>query len=234
MKVLIESIPVCSRVANLSALVIHPEFNVTSTPVLLFLHGKGETGSSPNEVPLVCVHQTPPFQAILGRLRGVEIIAPQAPALPSKDEWNWRDYVEGLAEFLGGDRFAKRRVLATGFSRGGLGVLQMVAAKPGLVKAWAVIDPQPAADQEQKKVLASLATGCAGWLRYGVYRNRNEAWKRFSSRLAEKLLEENRDNVELDHGAMALQAYSGFRLSGVDGKKGLYEFLELSFEMQAA
>jgi len=234
MKALIETIPVYSRVRNLSALVIDPEINAASTPVLLFLHGKGEAGSSLNEVPLVCVHQTPPFQAMLGRLREVEIIAPQAPPLPSRDEWNWRDYVEGLAEFLRGDRFANRRLVATGFSRGGLGVLQIVSAKPNLLKAWAVVDPQPPAHQEEKTILGSLASGSAGWLRYGVFRNRDEAWKRFSSRLAEKLLEENRDNAELGHGEMALQAYGGCRLSEVRGKKSLYDFLELSFEMQAA
>src|SRR5262245_44352838 len=48
---------------------------------------------------MVCVHQTPPFQAIRGRLPGAIVIAPQAPPLPNEDDWNWAEHVMGLAAF---------------------------------------------------------------------------------------------------------------------------------------
>ena len=82
------TIPVASAgVSQLSALVVEPDLDQDS-PVLLFLHGKGEAGSSLGALPLVCFHQTPPFQAILGRLPGTLVIAPQAPPVPSSDDWN--------------------------------------------------------------------------------------------------------------------------------------------------
>jgi pimeloyl-ACP methyl ester carboxylesterase len=229
MRVSIINIPATSVVRGLPTLVIEPESNQAIVPVLLFLHGKGEASSSPNELPKVCVHQTPPFQAMLSRLPGALVIAPQAPPLPSTDDWNWREYVKDLAKFLT-DRFANRRVVASGFSRGGLGVLQMASAYPNLVQAWAVVDPQPARDQSETDVLiASPEMLARGWLRYGLYRNRNDNWKAFSSLLTAKLPDENRDNTELEHGDMALQAYSGSPLSTDVRKKNLYDFLGLEF-----
>src|SRR6516225_1085668 len=135
MRVSTITIPVkANRISQLVTLVVEPALNQDTAPVLLFLHGKGEAGSSLGTLPLVCVYQTPPFQAMLGRLPGTVVIAPQAPPVPSLDDWNWRDYVAGLAEFLA-ERYAKRRVVATGFSRGGLGVLQLISAYPDLVQA---------------------------------------------------------------------------------------------------
>jgi hypothetical protein len=46
-------------------------------PILLFLHGKGEAGSTLGALPLVCIYETPPFQALLGRLPGTVIVAPR-------------------------------------------------------------------------------------------------------------------------------------------------------------
>jgi pimeloyl-ACP methyl ester carboxylesterase len=223
------TIPVGSAgVSQLSALVVEPDLDQDS-PVLLFLHGMGEAGSSLGALPMVCVHQTPPFQAILGRLPGTLVIAPQAPPIPSSDNWNWRDYAMGLAEFLA-NRYAKRRVVATGFSRGGLGVLQLISTYPDLVKAWGVVDPQPPRDREEMTaILSRLTLGARGWLRYGEYRNRNDAWKTFSSMLCDHLPEESRDTAELPHVQMAVQAYSGFPLSSDRTKKNLYDFLELKF-----
>src|ERR1700730_17646973 len=143
MRARIFAIPVDSaQISQLSALVVEADLDHDTAPVLLFLHGKGEAGSSLSALPLVCVHQTPPFQAILGRLPGTLVLAPQAPPIPNWDDWNWRDYTTGLARFLS-DRYPKRRIVATGFSRGGLGVLQLISAYPDLVKAWGVVDPQP-------------------------------------------------------------------------------------------
>jgi pimeloyl-ACP methyl ester carboxylesterase len=216
------------NVAGLPALIIEPETTLAPSPVLLFLHGKGEAGSSANEIPMVCVHQTPPFQAILGRLPGAIVIAPQAPPLPNKDDWNWAEHVMGLAGFLRMDRFAGCRFVATGFSRGGLGVLQLVSAFPSLVSRWAVVDPQPARnDEEASAILNSPATSDRGWVRYGVSRTRNEAWRKFSSDLAAKIPLENYAVTELSHTEMALAAYGGSALS--NSRNNLYEFLNLEF-----
>jgi pimeloyl-ACP methyl ester carboxylesterase len=225
------TIPVAPDGASgLSALIVEPDLDEDAAPVLLFLHGRGEAGSSLGALPLVCVHQTPPFQAILGRLPGTLVIAPQAPPIPSWDDWNWRNYTMGLVEFLS-ERYAGRRIVASGFSRGGLGVLQLVSACPDLVQAWGVVDPQPPRDREEMdSILSSPALGTRGWLRYGEYRNRNDAWKRFSSLLCERLPEVNRDTAELPHDQMALQAYCGSRLAAGDSKKNLYDFLVLKFK----
>ena len=225
------AIPVASAgVSRLSALVVEPDLDQDSAPVLLFLHGKGEAGSSFSTLPLVCVHQTPPFQAILGRLPGTLVIAPQAPPIPSLDDWNWRDYTMRLAEFLS-ERYAMRRIVASGFSRGGLGILQLVSVRPDLVQAWGIVDPQPPRDREEMEaILTSPALGAQGWLRYGEYRNRNDAWKRFSSMLCERIPEGNRDIAELSHDQMAVQAYGGSPLTSGHNKKNLYDFLGLKFE----
>jgi pimeloyl-ACP methyl ester carboxylesterase len=225
------TIPVAlAEVSELHALEVGPDSD-PDVPVLLFLHGMGEAGSSINELPKVCIHQTPPFQAILGRLPGTVVIAPQAPPVPNIDHWNWREYVNDLANFLA-KRYAKRRIVATGFSRGGLGVLQLVSAYPELVQAWAVVDPQPARDQaETSAIFRSPAVDANGWLRYGIYRNRNDAWKAFSSLLFDQLPEGNRDAVDLPHAEMAVQAYHGNPLSGDASKKSLYDHLGLKFEI---
>jgi len=217
-------------VSGLPALVVEPDSGQATKSILLFLHGKGEAGSSLGELPLVCVHQTPPFQALIGRLPETLVIAPQAPPIPTIDDWNWRDYVKAIAEYLA-DRYAKQRVVASGFSRGGLGVLQLVSAYPDLVQSWAIVDPQPARDQaETNAVLPSPAGTERGWLRYGFFRNRNETWKTFSSLLFARLAETNRDTAELQHVELAVQAYRGSSLSAGNDKKNLYDFLGLQLE----
>jgi pimeloyl-ACP methyl ester carboxylesterase len=224
------AVPVSSdAVSDLHALVIEPDSVRADSSILLFLHGKGEAGSSLGSLPLVCIHQTAPFQALLGHLPETLVVAPQAPPIPTIDDWNWREYVKPLAEFLT-DRYAKKRVVATGFSRGGLGVLQLVSAYPDLVEAWAAVDPQPARDQkETNAILSNPAVFEQGWVRYGSFRDRNDAWKTFSSLLLARLPDQNRDTAELPHSEMAVQAYRGSSLSADTGKKNLYDFLGLRF-----
>jgi pimeloyl-ACP methyl ester carboxylesterase len=225
------TIPVAStEVSELPALEVRPDSD-PDVPVLLFLHGMGEAGSSISELPKVCIHQTPPFQAILGRLPGTVVIAPQAPPVPNIDNWNWREYVNDLANFLG-KRYSKRRIVATGFSRGGLGVLQLVSTYPELVQAWAIVDPQPARDQaETSAIFRSPALNANGWVRYGIFRNRDNAWKASSSLLFDQLPEGTCDAVDLSHVEMAVQAYHGNPLSGDGRKKNLYDHLGLKFEV---
>jgi pimeloyl-ACP methyl ester carboxylesterase len=224
------TIPVASaEVSELPALEVGPDSD-PDVPVLLFLHGMGEAGSSINELPKVCIHQTPPFQAILGRLPGTVVIAPQAPPVPNVEHWNWREYVNDLAKFLA-KRYAKRRIAATGFSRGGLGVLQLVSTYPELVQAWAIVDPQPARDQAESSVIFRSPAVRNGWVRYGNFRNRDDAWKASSSLLFDQLPEGNRDAVDLSHVEIAVQAYHGNPLSGDVRKKNLYDHLGLKFEV---
>jgi pimeloyl-ACP methyl ester carboxylesterase len=234
MRARVVTIPVAlTEVRELHALEVESDSDPDG-PVLLFLHGMGEAGSSVNDLPKVCIHQTPPFQAILGCLPQALVIAPQSPPIPSMENWNWREYANDLAEFIT-VRYAKRHIVATGFSRGGLGVLQLISSWPDLVQAWAIVDPQPARDpKETKTILRSPAIGVKGWLRYGQYRYRNNSWKEFSSQLFEYLPEENRDTVELSHAEMAVQAYRGFPLSAGGTKKNLYDHLGLRFEFPPA
>jgi hypothetical protein len=213
------AVPVSSdAVSDLHALVIEPDSVRADSSILLFLHGKGEAGSSLGSLPLVCIHQTAPFQALLGHLPETLVVAPQAPPIPTIDDWNWREYVKPLAEFLT-DRYAKKR-----------GVLQLVSAYPDLVEAWAAVDPQPARDQkETNAILSNPAVFEQGWVRYGSFRDRNDAWKTFSSLLLARLPGQNRDIAELPHAEMAVQAYSGSSLSAGTGTKNLYDFLGLKF-----
>jgi pimeloyl-ACP methyl ester carboxylesterase len=148
-------------------------------PVLLFLHGKGEASIWPNLVAHACDHLAPPLQAMLGHLRGVTVVAPQAPydmtrpkctpqdldPKPPDNNWNWRGHVSSLCDYLRRN-FSGRTIVAAGFSRGGLGVLQLMSECKGLITRWAIVDPQRAEDKtEEAKILAAAGTA-PGWLRY--------------------------------------------------------------------
>jgi pimeloyl-ACP methyl ester carboxylesterase len=229
----IDTIPVDAAVRALPALFVEPDSKRTPASVLLFLHGKGEAGSRPSDLRKVCEHQTPPFQALLGRLPETVVVAPQAPPFPTELEWDWCEYMDGIAEFLA-KRFAKRRLVATGFSRGGLGVLRLIAAHPKLLQAWALVDPQPPRDGNTKAILAMTpAVAERGWLRYGRYRKLDK-WKAFSADLAAKLPAANRDTIDLEHVEMSLQAYNGAPLSAMARTQNLYDFLAVKFDVDAS
>lgn len=211
---------------SLPALTITPESNRGDSPVLLFLHGMREAGSSPSEVPKVCIHQSPPWRAMMGRIPDALVIAPQAPSVPNEETWNWRDHATSVGHFLK-EAFEGRRLVATGFSRGGLGVLQVLAAYPDLFERWAIVDPQPPYEQEAAAIIAAAARR-PGWLRYGIYRERSAQWTAFAKALEATVPEPNRDVTSLGHGELALSAYAGDRLSRAP-KKNLYEFLGIQF-----
>ncbi|MGH8580285.1 MAG: hypothetical protein ACREVK_09285 [Gammaproteobacteria bacterium] len=191
-------------------------------PVLVFLHGKGEASGYPHALPLVCNHSSPPFQALLGRLRGVTVVAPQAPNDPST-EWNWRDYVQDLCRYLA-ERFPEQEILATGFSRGGLGVLQFIHGCSQYIKKWAIVDPQRAQDeQEEEKLLSVIASEATGWLRYGKGIPHNLP---FAEKLATHLPHGRVGFVDLGHCELAVASYQGEKL---DGDESVYEFLGLKY-----
>lgn len=191
-------------------------------PVLIFLHGKGEASSYEHALPLVCSHSSPPFQALLGRLRSVTVVAPQAPNDPSVD-WSWRDYAGDLCQYFS-EHFPEREILATGFSRGGLGVLQLISRCPRLVKKWAIVDPQKARDEEEEEKLLSLIdVSASGWLRYGEGIPYNRP---FAEKLAAHLPDKRAGFVDLGHCELAVAAYQGEKLDGGDS---VYEFLGLKY-----
>lgn len=206
---------------RLNVLVVEPTDGSQDNPVLLFLHGMGEAGESVNRVPLVMVHHTPPFQAILGRLREVIVVAPQAPHAPDSG-WNWSSHIEELCRYLAA-RFGERKILATGFSRGGLGVLQLLQACPQLVSKWAVVDPQPGSG-----VFPERSPEPNGWLTYGPQISVIQA---FSEQLGQYLESRNVRPTNYNHAELALKAYEGDRLGGVEN---IYDFLGLKYTPDSA
>ncbi|MGH8660016.1 MAG: hypothetical protein ACREV4_16505 [Gammaproteobacteria bacterium] len=196
--------------------------NASQKAVLVFLHGKGEASGYPHAVSLVCNHASPPFQALLGRLRDVIVVAPQAPNDPST-EWNWRDYVPDLCRYLA-EHFPEQEILATGFSRGGLGALQLIHHCPQRIKKWAIVDPQRAQDEEEENnLLSSITSEASGWLRYGKGIPHNLP---FAEKLATHLPRERVGLVDLGHCELAVAAYQGEKL---DADESVYEFLGLEY-----
>jgi pimeloyl-ACP methyl ester carboxylesterase len=191
-------------------------------PVVLFLHGKGEAGPDPGDLPKVMLHLSPPFRAITNELRGVTVVTPQAPRRPD-DDWNWREHVAEIGAFL--ERtYPDRTKVAIGFSRGGLGVVQLTARYPGLLKRWAIVDPQRPADKhEQQAILPRGTQGAECWLRYGNQLTKNTPFSEF---LVQNLPESDAKFLDMQHVELALQAFGGERLGG---KRDLYGFLGLSF-----
>lgn len=163
-------------------------------------------------------HASPPFQALQERLRGALVLAPQAPSDP-KARWDWGPYVGDMARVLRID-FRGRTLLACGFSRGGLGVLQLLSHAPEITK-WAIVDPQHPAASDEPAVLAAVGSMESGWVRYGP---RHDTIKEFGDRLAARATANRVCFVEMSHGEMALAAFSGDRLGGIDA---LYEHVGL-------
>ena len=205
------------RHQRIHVLIVEPDRIASNTPVLLFLHGRGEAGETVHRLPSVMVHHTPPFQAILGRLHGVIVVAPQAPHDPESN-WQWAPHRKALANYLA-SRFGERKVVAAGFSRGGLGVLAMRQMSPRPFEKWAVVDPQAGSDD----VLPEARPDPDGWLAYGP---QFAPIKAFSQRLAQALEPGNVRATRLKHIEVALNAFGGDRLGGA---QNLYEFLGLGY-----
>jgi pimeloyl-ACP methyl ester carboxylesterase len=234
MKVTIEVIePAGEATRTVRALVVESKSHKSDVPVLLFLHGKGEASTHENHISHVCDHFSPPLQTILGHLEDVTVVAPQAPYDPAEGKepyWNWRGHLNQLETFLS-SRFSGGTIHATGFSLGGLGVLQLLCAHPTLITRWAIVDPQPPDAGEQRETILRNSTALSqGWLRYG---RQFPAIEQFSKALAEPMRPQHVAFVDLKHSELAVQAYNGSNLEE-KGKKdvtaqSLYEFLELTY-----
>ncbi len=201
---------------KLRALIVEPARVKRSTPVLLFLHGRGEASEQENELQKVCAHCSPPDQARRDRLKNVIVVAPQAPEDPEK-QWDWEPYLLKIKEFLR-SRFNGHRILATGFSRGGLGVLQFILKFPNRVSRWAIIDPQPHPDGATKLTPEQCT---AGWMRYG---NQYAAIKNFGDAFRHRLGDAP-DCRNMLHAPLARAAYGEKNAEVLGGKYSVYGWL---------
>lgn len=190
-----------------NVLVVEGIHATPESPVLLFLHGRGEASEHATGLPLVLRNMAPGYQVIQERLKQATVVSPQVPT--GGFEWDWRDYVPELGAFLR-QQFGGRTILASGFSRGGRGVLQLVARHDGLISRWAIVDPQRADSDEEARLLPA-GPNAAGWLRFGNGLPQNTP---FAVRLSQRLIRTNTAFVDLGHGALAVAAFSGEKLHG--------------------
>ncbi len=118
-------------------------------PLLLFLHGGGESGDS-----LVTVKRNgPPKLIARGKKFPFLILAPQNPH--KKKWWNTRALVQLLDTIVENNRVDKDRLYLTGLSRGGGAAWEMAVQYPEKFAALAVVcgmTPVPYASWLDKKM----------------------------------------------------------------------------------
>jgi predicted peptidase len=118
-------------------------------PLLLFLHGSGESGS---ELEVVKRNGPPKLFPRFG-LDRFSVVAPQCP-----DDSGWRaDRLAAfLAEMIEATRADDRRIYVTGLSMGGTGALDLAAEIPDRIAAATILcgegDPAKAANLVQLPV----------------------------------------------------------------------------------
>ncbi len=231
-----DTVPI-SEQTKMKALIIEPSDKTTETPVLLFLHGRGE--ASENDISQIDNHESPSVQVRKGYLQNVILVAPQCPENPKPNkDWNWKVYLKDISSYLE-KNFSQSKVFAVGFSRGGLGVLQLLQQSPNLISKWAIIDPQ-CLDHHQLCLKEENATekrireeelfksiNSCGWLRYG---KQYSGIKAFSERLSDcrkDVLGKNSHYYDLEHTPLAKAAFNGCKLGG---SENLYDFLGLTYK----
>ena len=102
-------------------------------PLLLFLHGGGESGDS-----LITVKRNgPPKLIVQGKKFPFLILAPQNPN--AKKWWNTRAVKQLLDSIIEGNRIDKNRIYLTGLSRGGGAAWEMAVQYPETFAAMAVV-----------------------------------------------------------------------------------------------
>lgn len=102
-------------------------------PILLFLHGGGESGDS-----LVTVKRNgPPKLIVQGKKFPFLILAPQNPS--EKKWWNTRALMQLLDSIVAENRIDKKRIYLTGLSRGGGAAWEMAVQYPQTFAAMAVV-----------------------------------------------------------------------------------------------
>ena len=102
-------------------------------PILLFLHGGGESGDS-----LVAIKRNgPPKMIVEGKQFPFLILAPQNPY--QKKWWNTRAVNQLLDSVVANNRIDKKRIYLTGLSRGGGAAWEMAVQYPEKFAAMAVV-----------------------------------------------------------------------------------------------
>jgi predicted peptidase len=124
-------------VEKLNYYLYYPEDYETSSdkkfPLLLFLHGGGESGDS-----LVAVKRNgPPKLIAQGKQFPFLILAPQNPN--QKKWWNTRAVNQLLDSIVENNKIDKNRIYLTGLSRGGGAAWEMVVQYPDKFAALAVV-----------------------------------------------------------------------------------------------
>ena len=106
-------------------------------PLLVFLHGQGE--SSPTPLPRVAI-QGPPQTC--GRAPGtmkMAVLSPQKPMSSQFYDNDVADNIEALVDmYVASHKLDVRRVYLTGLSQGSIGTWNLAAARPA---KWAAIAP---------------------------------------------------------------------------------------------
>ena len=118
-------------------------------PILLFLHGGGESGDS-----LVAIKRNgPPKMIVEGKQFPFLILAPQNSH--PKKWWNTRAVNQLLDSIVSTNRIDKKRIYLTGLSRGGGAAWEMAVQYPDKFAAMAVVcgmTPVPYADWIDKQM----------------------------------------------------------------------------------
>lgn len=102
-------------------------------PLLLFLHGGGESGDSLSTLK----SNGPPKLIAEGKQFPFLILAPQNPH--EKQWWNTRAVVQLLDTIIANNRIDKKRIYLTGLSRGGGAAWELAVQYPDKFAALAVV-----------------------------------------------------------------------------------------------
>ena len=102
-------------------------------PLLLFLHGGGESGDSLSTIK----SNGPPKLIVQGKQFPFLILAPQNPY--KKKWWNTRAVAQLLDTIVENNKVDKNRVYLTGLSRGGSAAWEMAVQYPDKFAAMAVV-----------------------------------------------------------------------------------------------
>ena len=96
-------------------------------PLLLFLHGAGESGDDLNQV----LQWGPPKRIVEGKHYPLVIVSPQCP--DRKIGWNGKQLVMLIDELVGKYNIDRQRIYCTGLSMGGTGTFKIMETAPHLL-----------------------------------------------------------------------------------------------------
>ena len=98
-----------------------------AVPLLLFLHGAGESGDDLNQV----LQWGPPKRIVEGKHYPLIIVSPQCP--DRKIGWNGKQLVMLIHELVAKYNIDRRRIYCTGLSMGGAGTFKIMETAPRLL-----------------------------------------------------------------------------------------------------